>query len=82
MSPSSRSWNKPDGPPFAQKTVATPNSRVLNVIVVEESDDMKDYYFMKLSGHKDVIGKQVKAIRAAIGAVPESEKKFDLDSDG
>ncbi|MCA9137349.1 MAG: hypothetical protein KDB00_11340 [Planctomycetales bacterium] len=73
-------WNKPDGPPFASKTVPTPNSRVLNVIVVEEMGDEKDYYFMKLSGHEDVVGDQVDALREAIGADIKSEKKFDLES--
>lgn len=71
-------WNKPDGPPFAQKTVATPNSRVLNVIVIEEKEDAKDYYFIKLSGQKDVVGGQAKALRTAIGADAESEKPFEL----
>jgi hypothetical protein len=71
-------WNKPDGPPFARKTIATPNSRVLNVIVIEEKNGKKDYYFLKLSGHEDVVGKQTKALRAAIGAEMKSEKDFDL----
>ena len=71
-------WNKPDGPPFARKTIATPNSRVLNVIVIEEKDGEKDYYFLKLSGHQDLVGKQTTAIRAAIGADADSEKKFEM----
>lgn len=71
-------WNKPDGPPFARKTISTPNSRVLNVIVIEEKDDEKDYYFMKLSGPKDLVSKQTSLLRKSIGAVKESEKSFDL----
>ncbi len=71
-------WNKPDGPPFARKTIATPNSRVINVIVVEEDGDKTDYYFMKLSGHTDVVSKQTEKIRSAIGAKADSEKPFEL----
>ncbi len=71
-------WNKPDGPPFARKTIPTPNSRVLNVILIEEKDGEKDYYFLKLSGTAELVGKQTKALRAAIGAEADSEKKFEL----
>ena len=71
-------WNKPDGPPFARKTISTPNSRVLNVIVIEEKDDAKDYYFLKLSGHQDVVGELTQPLRTAIGADPETEKAFTL----
>lgn len=72
-------WNKPDGPPFAAKTIVTPESRVLNVIVIEEKNEKKDYYFFKLSGHQDVVGKQTKALRTAIGAKADSEKEFKLE---
>ena len=71
-------WNKPDGPPFARKTIATPNSRVLNAIVIEEKDGEKDYYFLKLSGHQDVVGDLTKALRTAIGADLETEQAFTL----
>lgn len=71
-------WNKPEGPPFARKTVATPNSRVLNVILIEDKDGKKDYYFLKLSGHQDVVGELADALRTAIGADADSEKEFDL----
>lgn len=71
-------WNKPDGPPFARKTVAAPNSRVLNVILIEEQGDEKDYYFLKLSGDQDMVGQQATALRTAIGADIKSEKKFEL----
>ncbi|MFK7735436.1 MAG: hypothetical protein AB8B50_05370 [Pirellulaceae bacterium] len=72
-------WKKPDGPPMARKTVATPNSRVLNVIVEETKGDSKDYYFLKLTGHEDLISKQTKVLRKAIGAKMDSEKEFKLD---
>jgi hypothetical protein len=72
-------WNKPDGPPFARKTVPAPNSRVLNVILIEElKGGDKDYYFLKLSGDQDIVGQQTKALRTAIGADIKSEKKFEL----
>ena len=71
-------WNKPDGPPFARKTIATPGSRVLNVIVIEEEDGERDYYFMKLSGKTELVSKQTDALRTAIGADPDTEKPFTL----
>ncbi len=71
-------WNKPDGPPFARKTLSTPNSRVLNVIVIEEKEGEKDYYFLKLAGHQDVVSDLTKTLRTAIGADLTSEKPFDL----
>lgn len=72
-------WKKPDGPPMARKTVSTPNSRVLNVIVEETKGDAKDYYFLKLTGHEDLISKQTKILRMAIGAKMDTEKEFKLD---
>ncbi len=46
----SGTWNKPDGPPFAQKTVKTPGSRVIGIIVTTGKGDSLDYYFIKFSG--------------------------------
>lgn len=71
-------WNKPDGPPFASKTIATPNSHVLNVIVIEQQDGAEDYYFMKLSGHKDAVSDLRDVLRSAIQADPETERTFEL----
>lgn len=72
-------WNKPDGPPFARKTKATPNSRVINVIVVEDlGEDKKDYYFLKLSGSNEAVSKQLKAVRMSIGADMEKETEYKL----
>ena len=71
-------WNKPDGPPFAENSIATPGSRVINVIVIEEKDEMTDYYFMKLSGKKSLVSEQAAALRTAIGVVTDSEKPFEL----
>ena len=71
-------WNKPDGPPFAQKKIATPGSRVLNVIVIEKKDGNEYYYFIKLSGSQDVVTKQTETLRKVIGADIKTEKPFDL----
>lgn len=71
-------WNKPDGPPFAQKTKATPDSRALNVIVIEEKDGEEDYYFLKLAGHKTAVSNQTEALRKSIGADLATEKPFEL----
>ena len=73
-------WNKPDGPPFAQKTIATPNSRVLNVILIEEAKDKEeDYYFMKLAGPAPEVAKHIESLRSMIGADMSKEKSFKLD---
>lgn len=72
-------WKKPDGPPFARKTVSTPNSRVINVIVVEELDGEKeDYYFFKMSGADKAVTKHVKNLRMSIGADATKETEFKL----
>ena len=71
-------WNKPDGPPVAQKKIATPDSRVINVILIEKKEDEEDYYFLKLSGHKDIVTKLIKTVRTAIGAKADTEKEFKL----
>tara|TARA_R110002049_G_scaffold50370_1_gene142936 strand:- start:24462 stop:25055 length:594 start_codon:yes stop_codon:yes gene_type:complete len=71
-------WNKPDGPPFARKTIATPDSRVVNVIVIEEKNNEEDYYFLKLSGKEDIVSSQIDALRKAIGVDDASEKPFAL----
>ena len=72
-------WNKPDGPPFARKTIATPDSRVINAIVIEEDGGKPiDYYFLKLSGKEESVTKQATALRTAIGGNQKAEKPFDL----
>ena len=71
-------WNKPDGPPFARKSIATPGSRVVNVIVIEEAAGETDYYFMKLSGPEGIVGSNSDALRTAIGVKADTEKPFEL----
>ena len=58
----SGTWNKPDGPPFAQKTVKTPESGVIGVIVITGKDDARDYYFIKFSGPAAVVKSQADAL--------------------
>lgn len=75
----SGTWKKPDGPPFAQKTIDKPGSRVIGVVLVVGKDDTKDYYFLKLSGPDGLVKSQAPALRAAFGADAESEKPFKLE---
>ena len=72
-------WKKPDGPPVARKTIDTPDSRVVNVILIEEAAGKRDYYFLKISGPKALVKSQSSALRVAIGADPDSEKPFRLE---
>jgi gluconolactonase len=72
-------WKKPIGPPFAQRTVDQPNSRVIGVVLIAQTDSGKDYYFLKLSGPDAVVKGQAQALREALAAQPDSEKPFPLD---
>ena len=73
----SGTWKKPDGPPFAQKTIDKPGSRVINVIVVKGEVGSEEYYFMKLSGPDKLVAKQAKALRAAFAAKTDSERPYE-----
>ena len=75
----SGTWKKPDGPPFARKTIDKPGSRVINVILIAKRDDKLDYYFIKLSGPDAFVKGHAAALRTAFGADPESEKPFKLE---
>lgn len=75
----SGTWKKPDGPPFARKTINKPNSRVINVIAIVTDGGEKDHYFLKLSGPDKVVKHQAEALRKALGAKPDSEKPFKLE---
>jgi peptide-methionine (R)-S-oxide reductase len=72
----SGTWKKPDGPPFARKTVDKPNSRVINVILIIQQNDKKDYYFLKLSGPKQLVAKHADDLRRSFGADTASEKPY------
>jgi peptide-methionine (R)-S-oxide reductase len=76
----SGTWKKPIGPPMARKSIDKPDSRVINVIlIVDAQGDAKDYYFLKLSGPGALVKSQVAALRASIGADPDSEQPYEMD---
>lgn len=72
-------WKKPIGPPIAQRTTDTPDSAVTNVMLVDEKNGSKKYYFLKLMGPNELVKSQSKALKAAFGADAETEKPFSLD---
>jgi gluconolactonase len=63
---------KPDGPPFAQKTKPTPNSRVINVMLTVED---KGSYFFKLAGPDKTVAGAATDLRTAFGAKISDEKE-------
>jgi gluconolactonase len=75
----SGTWKKPDGPPFARKTIDTPNSRVINVIAVVTEDGKRDHYFLKLSGPDKLVRSQADALRAALNVKKDSEKPVKVE---
>ena len=75
----SGTWKKPDGPPFARKTIDKPNSRVINVIAIVTDGGEKDHYFLKLAGPDKLVKSQAEALRKALGATPDSEKPFKAE---
>ena len=72
-------WKKPDGPPFARKTIDKPGSRVTNLIAIVTDGGKKDHYFLKLSGPDELVKSQAAALRAALGAKADSEKTIKLE---
>ncbi len=74
-------WKKPDGPPFARKTIDKPGSRVIGVILIVNANGQKDYYFLKLSGPDSLVKSQAGVLRSAIGADPKTEKPYKIDGD-
>jgi hypothetical protein len=68
-------WNKPIGPPIAQKSVEMPNARVLSVILTGK--DQSNYY-LRLTGPEKTVSASVDALRAAIGADAKAEKEYKL----
>lgn len=75
----SGTWKKPDGPPFARKTIDKPGSRVIGVVLVVEKEGSKDYYFLKLSGPDGLVKSQALALRSALGADVQAEKAIKLE---
>jgi len=69
-------WKKPDEPPFAQKTIDQPGSRVVSIIWILDKGDQKDHYFLKLSGPDAAVKLHRKDLERAIQADTESEKPW------
>jgi gluconolactonase len=68
-------YNKPDGPPFLQKTKPVPGSRMLGLILVVED---KGVYFFKLPGPQKTIAAAVEPFRTSFGGDAKSEKDYEL----
>lgn len=77
----SGTWKKPDGPPFARKTIDKPGSRVIGVILIIGAEGAKDYYFINLSGPDSLVRSQAGVLRSAIGADQESEEPYNVNGD-
>ncbi len=71
----SGTYKKPDGPPIRQKTVDTPGTRALSVILAIEN---KGLYFLKLVGPQKTVGGQADIFRAAFGGNAKDEKEVSL----
>lgn len=72
----SGTYNKPDGPPFLQRTKPTPGYRVVNVMLTPEGGGN---YFLKITGPEKTIAKSVEAFRKSFGADAAQEEEFQLE---
>lgn len=72
----SGTYNKPIGPPIAQRTKAAPGSRMLGVMLGVED---KGIYFLKMTGPDKTVSKQAQALRASFSADAKKEKDVKLD---
>lgn len=77
LSDISGTWKKPDGPPFAQKTIDQPGSRVVSIIWILEKDGKTDHYFLKLSGPDAAVKSHLAELHRAIQADSTSEKPWE-----
>jgi gluconolactonase len=68
-------FNRPDGPPIRQKTVATPGYRAVNVMIIIPD---KGSYFLKLTGPEKTVGTAIEALRASFGGDQSKESPFEL----
>jgi hypothetical protein len=71
-------YNKPDGPRVLRKTIPTPGSRMLAVILTVED---KANYFLKLTGPEKTVTAAADAMRASFGADAEKEKEYKPQGD-
>lgn len=70
-------WKKPDGPPFAQKSIDKPGSRVVSIVWMIGQGESTDHYFLKLSGPEAAVTPQIETLRKAIGINMDSEKPYE-----
>lgn len=70
----SGTYNKPVGPPIRQQTERAPNSRMLAAIIAVPDEGN---YFLKLTGGKETVGKQVENFRNSFKADKDSEKPYE-----
>ncbi len=69
-------YNKPDGPPFAMKTVLVANSRVINVALIGVD---KQLYFFKLTGLDKTAAAHADALRMSFGGDAKNEKDYKTE---
>ncbi len=79
LSEVSGTWKKPDGPPFARKTIDVPGSRVLGVILMQPQGDTTEYYFLKFAGPDKLVKSNAVALRTSFGGSAKSEKPLKLE---
>jgi gluconolactonase len=65
-------YNRPDGPPFAQKTIPVAGQRMLAVMLMTGENGS---YFLKLTGSEKTVTGTADDLRKAFGAKAEDEKE-------
>ena len=71
----SGTYLKPDGPPIQRKTVPTPNSRMLGVILGRADIGL---YFMKMTGPDKTVKAQLAALRKSFGGDAKNEEPLEF----
>ena len=66
-------YNKPDGPPIAGKTIPVPGQRMLQVMLM---NDDKGTYFLKLTGPEKTVSSAADDLRKSFGAKADDEKEY------
>lgn len=69
-------YNKPDGPPIAGKTIPVGGQRMLAVMLQIED---KGSYFLKLNGAEKTVSGIAADLRSAIGVKADDENEFKLE---
>lgn len=71
----SGTYKKPDGPPFAMKTISTKGMRVINVALVAK----EKLYFFKLVGMDKTTAMHADGFRKSFGGDASKEKELKLE---